>query len=143
MDYTDNLYPNREEVVKKFSEIKTPLEFKEEINKLFPDWLVCYLDGYSSDYKYLENNWKKLCETMKVPPQKILFVTEIVFDDDHKLQRQICEIMTQRGFVVRRLHEFIACPVCNRAIPCQELWQMLKSKGMPVPGSWSNKCRNC
>lgn len=113
------------------------------IETYFPNWLVLSLTGYSKDYPHLHRNWETLCEKMNTTPQKIILVNDIVFGESPTTLNKICEYMTLHGYVVRRAGEFIACSVCEQAIPCIEIWSLLKEKGFPVPRTWSNKCTGC
>ncbi len=135
--------PNKKEIIKKLHDLKEDAEFREYIDKILPNWLVYACDKYSKDYPHLQANWERICQMIKVKPQKIILTQDIIFDDDHEVVKEICEIMTKNGYVVRRSGEFIVCHVCMSAIPCKEVWHLLKEKKLPVPNTWSQKCRDC
>jgi hypothetical protein len=135
--------PNKDEILRNLSTLKTADETEKFINDNFPGWLILSLPGYSSDYHHLQKNWEKICQMAKTVPQKIILVSDIKFDDTHIATSVISEFMTRNGYCVRRAAEFIACPKCEGAIPSRELWIMLKDRGMPVPKIWANCCSNC
>lgn len=124
-------------------ELKTTTTPQEFIERVFPNWLIVSLNGYSSDYPHLEKNWKTLCSSLKVEPKKIVLVSIIEFTDNHRLLKEICETMTRLGYCVRRAHEFIPCRVCEKAIPIREIHSLLLEKKMPVIKDWSDHCSSC
>ena len=130
-------------IIDKLTEAKTVEEVEKVIETYYPNWLVLSLDEYSTDYPHFQKNWVTLCDKMKTTPKKIILVSDIEFGDTPTVLNKICEFMTLHGYVVRRTSEFIACSVCEKAIPCIEIWSLLKEKGFPVPGTWENKCSNC
>lgn len=145
-NYSDEIVTKKdsaENILKNIAEAKSSKEFADQVQKYFPDWIVCALDKYSSDYKYLQNNWKNICEKTNTTPQKIILVSDITFSDTHKIQRKICEILTLRGHVVRRSSEYIACSECGAAIPSRDTWTFMEEKNLPVPREWKNKCNTC
>ena len=113
------------------------------IDNLFPGWLVISLNKYCSDYPHFQNNWEKICKLSGIEPNKIILVSDIFFDDDHKLMRLVCEHLTKHGCVVRRISEFVACEVCNAAIPCLEIYDQLRNRNIKTPKIWSRKCSEC
>ena len=136
-------FTDPENVEALLEELKTANNTQEFIEHVFPGWLIVSLDGYSSDYPHLERNWKTLCSTLKLEPQKIVLVSTIEFTDNHRLLKEICEKMTRMGYCVRRAHEFIPCKVCEKAIPIREIHSLLLEKKMPVPKDWSDHCSSC
>uniref|UniRef100_A0A6C0D1B3 Uncharacterized protein n=1 Tax=viral metagenome TaxID=1070528 RepID=A0A6C0D1B3_9ZZZZ len=111
--------------------------------ELFPAWIVDYIDDYCPDYPHLKENWQAICTTKSVSPLKIILVDEIIFDDDHKLIKIFCEILTLLGFSVRRSSELMKCTVCDRAIPIFAIYNALKRENITVPAKWSSKCSEC
>lgn len=130
-------------ILSQLNEAKTVGEVTNLILQNFPNWLVYSVDDYSPDYPHLRKNWEHICKLAGTSPKKIVLVKDIVFDDDHKNINEVAEYMTRNGYVVRRTEEFIVCPTCEKAIPCKEIWQQFRNKGIRVPDQWSNKCRNC
>lgn len=135
--------PNATEVIQEVLQLTIPEKIQDYIENVYPGWLVYALDKYSDDYPHLQANWKKICELSNVKPKKIVLVADIKFDDSHKVIRAFCEYMTKCGYVVRRAGEFVACGSCMAAIPCQDIYKLLKSKNLPVPKIWSNRCNSC
>lgn len=118
-------------------------EIEEIIEKDYPNWIVAILNDYSEDYPHLSRNWKTLCQRMDVKPQKIVLVKDINFEEKEDEKNKVCETLTKKGYVVRRMTEFIPCVSCRDAIPCVEIWHLLKEKGFSVPDKWENKCVKC
>lgn len=119
------------------------VEGQQLINEFIPNWLVISLDGYSTDYPHLTDNWARLCKTLNVIPRKIILVVDLNLEEKTDPKNKVAEILTKRGYCIRRISEFVACPVCEKAIPCRQIWELLKEKGFPVPPSWSSACRDC
>jgi hypothetical protein len=137
---------NADEIIEKLhtlDEQKDINELRKYIDIILPKWLLYATDNYSKDYPHLRFNWEHICKMMKTEPQKIVLVQEIIFDNDHKVVKEVCEIITKYGYVVRRINEFTLCKNCLLAIPCKDVWHLLKEKKMPVPEVWSDKCSNC
>jgi len=131
------------EILDQLTSAQTIADAERVIERYYPNWLLLSLERYSEDYPHLQNNWLRLCQDMQTEPKKIVLVNEILFGDTPTTLNKICEFMTKKGYVVRRSNEFVACSVCERAIPCLEIWTFLKEKGFPVPSAWSNKCTSC
>jgi len=133
--------PDSKEIIDRLDSINDKTEFQQYVQHILPHWLIYTIDKYSSDYPHLQENWIKLCQINKVRPQKIVLVADIQFDENHQVVQKCCEIMTKRGYVVRRASEFVVCPVCNKAIPCKPLWELLRNhQAKHIPVNWSEKC---
>jgi|SRR3989344_2821814 len=141
VDFSDP--ENYEEILKEFQELKNPKETQNLIERTFPTWIVAILNSYCKDYPHLENNWKEICRRTKTVPKKIVLVQILKFATNFKLINIFAEIMTREGYVVRRVGEFIPCKKCQTAIPCYEIWALLKEKNFFVPEEWSETCLNC
>lgn len=111
------------------------------VNEILPDWIEDILDSYSTDYDYLNRNWRCICQAGNVSTKKIILVKNINFDND--LISNVGEILTRKGYCVRRTSEFIVCDVCKKALPDYDMWKFLKEKKAPIPKIWNNKCENC
>jgi len=134
---------NCENIIQYMNSIKTTKEMYDYIQQIYPRWLVMALDGYCEDYPHLTSNWDTICSKMGIKPQKIILVTDLVFDDNHRVTMAFAEHMTRNGYIVRRSSEFIACYVCMKAIPSLEIWKNFKSNKLPCPSAWSIKCAKC
>ena len=135
--------PNADDIVTKLNNLPDHKEVCAYIEGIFPNWIICAVDNYSEDYPHLRGNWKKICKLTKTKPQKIILVETIIFDNDHKVIKGFCEIMTRNGYCVRRAEEFVVCRKCNLAIPQKDIWHLLQEKGLPVPKIWDKVCSNC
>jgi len=133
----------REEIMVKIGEKNTLEEVEELIEEYYPGWLIFSFTDYSNDYPHLDKNWRTLCQRIGVVKQKIVLVSDIKFDAEHTIINKISEFMTKNGYCVRRMSEFVVCPVCEGVIPCEQVWRLLKEKNFPVPNLWSNKCISC
>lgn len=131
----------QQKLLDQLKECQTPDEGIKIVNQLLPDWLLGIIDDYSDDYRHLRLNWYKICEKIGVTPKKIVVVSQIDFDN--KLQKEIGELLTRMGYVIRRADEFIGCPICRKAIPVEGLHGLLVRHNMPVPPQWSDHCRKC
>jgi len=122
-------------------------EITEYISRFYPKWIVGSTNDYCNDYPYLKHTWNVICERNGVNRQKIVLVDKVFFDKkdqvSHNLIMGLCEVFTRKGYVIRRKEEFIGCEKCGKAIPVQELWVLMKEKGMPVPIAWNIKCTEC
>lgn len=130
-------------IIQKLLAVTTSTQAEEVINEACPNWLVYYFNAYSYDYPILTNNWKLVCEKMNTTPKHIILVEDIDFQDPPTLKDKLCDFMTSVGYCVRRSGEFVPCTVCQKAIPCKEIWLNLKSRGIQVPEEWSDKCLSC
>lgn len=118
-------------------------EIEDIVEKDYPNWIVAILNDYSKDYPHLSKNWETLCQRMDVSPKKIVLVKDINFEEKNDPKIEVCEILTKKGYVIRRMNEFVPCITCNSCIPCVEIWHLLKEKGFSVPKNWENKCSKC
>ncbi len=114
----------------------------------FPDWVIAHTQEYCHDYPHLQYNWHKICDQNKIVPKKIIIVDKVFFDlktnVTHNLLMSVCEHLTCLGYVIRRREEFIGCGVCGRAIPDQQVYNLMKHKTIrPLPMVWSPKCSEC
>ena len=127
------------------------------INQNIPRWIVEVIDHYSPDYSYLENNWYKLTEIAKTTPKKIVIVDRIPMDKNEPNYLEIiilCDYMTKNGYVVRRKGELIKCPVCNKALLSEKVYDSVYNMNTEnitealfiksqIPDYWDKKCQNC
>lgn len=128
---------NKDEIIEKLCGIADKKEFQEYVDQILPNWLIYTADDYSVDYPILRENWVKICQMNNVRPQKIVLVYDISFESDYQVLQKCCEIMTQRGYVIRRSSEFILCHVCHAVIPCKKVWECIKGG---KPKKWLEKC---
>jgi len=132
-----------DEILNNLTEAKSVADAERIIEKYYPNWLLLSLEKYSDDYPHLQTNWEIICQKLNTVPKKIVLVNEIVFGKTPTTLNKICDFLTKNGYVVRRSNEFIACSVCEKAIPCIEIWTLFKEKGFQVPRLWQNKCQSC
>jgi hypothetical protein len=134
---------NVEEIKDKFSIINDELQIFKFIESVFPSWIYQTLDSYSNDYPHLTSNWNKICSMLNTTPKKIVLVTWISRDESYKLVMYFCEVLTKRGYIVRRVDEIITCKSCNRGIPDREVWEKMKEHNIECPDKWSYICSSC
>jgi len=136
---------NFQEIISSLHSLTSREDVVKLINTNFPNWLVDEIKSYSSDYPHLQRNWEAICKMSGTSPQSIILVSDVAFrgDTEHTTISEFCEYMTKKGYVVRRVGEFIKCEVCYSAIPCIEIWHLMKEKKMPVPAEWRNVCTGC
>ena len=123
------------------------IELLVYVDNLLPEWVEdTTMKKYCDDYTWLTRNWHKLCEVNNTTPKRIVLVSDINFLDESQrglVMRKLCDDLTAIGYVIRRSGEFIACSKCRKAIPCKEIYNLMKEKGAPVPEFWSDKCTKC
>jgi hypothetical protein len=135
--------PERENIIDKLKTSASETTSEQIINVYYPDWLKLSTQKYSNDYPHLQKNWQVLCNQFHTTPKRIVLVEEIHFENDHKILQQVCDFLTQTGYCVRRQEEFVFCSVCGGAIPCVEIYNLLKEKKFPVPQKWRDMCIDC
>lgn len=141
MDLEDS--KEKEEIFNELEYCKNEEDIYLKVNELFPGWLKAVFGRYSDDYPHLLNNWKIICEKAETQPQRIILVSDIIFEKNYTILMRTCEFLTKLGYCIRREGELIGCSACNSAMPTQPIWHLMKEKGIPVPSSWSKKCRSC
>jgi hypothetical protein len=134
---------NIQDIVKDIIKSKTIKDVNDLLEKIFPDFVVNALVGYSRDYPHLDVNWRAMCDTLKVSKAQIILTQDYPEDDKHVLVKAFCEILTQSGFIVRKHSEFIPCSVCSLALPSENLYTKMKEGKVPCPAIWSSKCSDC
>lgn len=141
MDFKDT--PERELALKAIYETKDKTEIENLIKLYYPGWLISSASCYSSDYKFLQTNWEHVCSLTNRSPQKIVFVKDFFFkNSSYSVLNELCDFLTKSGYCLRRYTEFVLCYLCSRAIPCKELWELIKNKD-GVPSTWSAHCMDC
>ena len=141
-----DIYADPENLKEILDELKLVSSEDEEYQftmKHLPGWLVASYDRYSSDYPKLDENWKEICEKVRMPQKKIVAVSIIPLDDQHILVHLLCERFTRSGYMVRRAEELQGCAVCGAALPSREVWKHMRRKGLPCPDKWGDKCSSC
>jgi hypothetical protein len=121
------------------TQLKTMKEVFEYIDETHPGWVIDMYDGYSKDYKELDDNWRTICEAFKTTPKRIILIEKLQVDDHFSF----AELLSQCGFVVRTRYEFSPCATCRLLIPNEEVYNRLKSSGKAVPELWNSKCQGC
>lgn len=117
----------------------------ELINKIYPTWIIGYIDDYSKDYDILKKNWTESCTKTNATPTKIILV-EAMFEldyDSHKLIHRFCELLSMCGFLIRTKKQLIACKKCGNAL-LSEPYYNTANKIHNFDFKWSDKCSyNC
>jgi hypothetical protein len=135
---------NYEEIIKQLHDTQNVENVIKLINTIYPTWFVDMANIYSEDYTHLTKNWDRICNMIGTKKYFIIFVDEIINDENHKLINYFCEWLTRTGFCVRRNNEFILCDKCKAVIPCENLWKLLKKSNTPnIPQVWKNHCSKC
>lgn len=111
------------------------------IKLMYPNWIKKEFTAYSKDYPTFTKSWERMCQMTKTKPKKILLV-EFIFIDVCLLQKdqgsfnllkEACDILTRKGYCIRRACEFIACNKCDKALPSLKLYEYMKSINATVP----------
>jgi hypothetical protein len=140
-DYKDN--EKRKAVLEKLPKCQGDAEAFALIDEYYSGWLILMIDDYSPDYPHLRRNWEFICNKLNTVPQKIALAQEIHFDQDHSILNKLGDYITQKGYCLRRIEEFIVCPTCVKAIPCRDIWQLMRDKKISCPAVWRNHCIHC
>jgi len=135
---------NYDLIFEKIKELKTIGEIYDLIKKLYPEWIMFFLKSYSNDYPHLQKNWEMVTKKNNIKNTDIMIVEYLVLDENHKLINIFCEILTSAGFIVRSIEELFPCDVCNRAIPSENTFNLMKEKDIKLPiEKWSKICSGC
>lgn len=127
------------------------MEILQQIEHDYPGWIQHTLDGYADEYAHFQQNWKLMCDMLKCKPEQILLVSEIEpyesEDQEKSFIQKGCDVLTQKGFCVRRVTEFQPCREnCGVAIPTLALHQKLHAHPMiqnRIPAVWKDTCDSC
>lgn len=134
---------NIDEIMEKIKTIPDLNGINDLIKKIYPDWVITFLDKYSNDYPHLEKNWDQVTKDNNITKSKIMIIDNIFKDDKHTLINIFTDIYTRSGFIVRTKFEIFPCQVCNAAIPNINFYNKMKELKLEVPDIWSDKCTNC
>ena len=120
------------------------------------NWIVNTFDDYSDDYKLLRDNWEYLCKKLDTTRKKIVIVTYLPVStntEKDKIVATVTNNMIEDGHTIRRVGEFVGCSVCNKAIPTQRMYNLLKlnvedknknrENLLTIPSVWKNHCEKC
>lgn len=130
-------------IIEKLTQVDNISDIEQIIESTYPSWIVAIINDYSGDYPQLTSNWINLCYKLKTTPQKIILVKDINFEDKDDPKHIICDFLTKKGYCIRRAAEFVPCVKCQKAIPCIEIWNLLKERKSTIPREWENKCIGC
>ena len=128
--------PPKEEIKQNLSEA-LQLTTDDTIDTIFPNWFIATIDDYSDDYPHLKKNWSDICEKIGIEKTQILIVDQLSHEPQYSLILFFAEIFTRAGFAVRRKNEFFPCKVCNKALPSEYIWQIMKDNNFSVPEKFS------
>ena len=134
---------NTDNIITRITSASSADEIERIIEQAYPGWLILSLENYCKDYPHFKTNWMEICRKLNTEPKRIVLVKDISFENPNLEQNQICDYLTKNGYVVRRAGEFIACSKCESAIPCIEVWSLLKEKNFRVPSVYSMSCSGC
>ena len=91
-----------------------------------------------------------MCEELDCKPQKIICVSSIPLVYNEKIEENffeiqaIIEILSRKGYIIRRENELVPCKICKKAIICHEIYlQMKELNKFELPTVWSKYCQNC
>nr|QBK85313.1 MAG: hypothetical protein LCIVAC01_01220 [Iridovirus LCIVAC01] len=151
MDYTKYQDPeNSSELIEQLRKLPAGEELINSINSVYPSWIVQIIDNYSRDYPHLIKNWDTICKLTYSQPEKILLVDTLWYDAiavnrkcKYELLKTACDILTKKGYCVRRQGEFVACEKCGKALVSFGLFVVMKEKNLPVPETWAETCSEC
>jgi hypothetical protein len=102
---------NAPDWAKKLSNIEVHDQLLKYVEEILPDWISHFISSYSHDYNFLSKNWEFICNDLKISPQKILLVKFLPSNKDSTDFLKInfvCDILTRKGYIIRRNTEFRA-----------------------------------
>lgn len=136
---------NRDEIIESIKNCPTVGDAKKIIDKVFPGWIVKYLEGYSEDYTIMDKHWETVCKKTGTTKKQIMIVDDVKNDEQHKLVKFFCEFFTVCGFCVRMKREYFPCEKCGLALAQPCLYDILKndSDKYSLPERWSKICTSC
>jgi len=136
---------NLQEVIQTIKETEKVHDVFALINKIYPTWICKIVDNYSDDYKSLDANWERICKENNIRKTAILIVQKISFEDEDTftLIKIFCNILTLSGFVVRDKEDLSICTNCNKAMPTEGMYEILKKMNIKVPDTYITKCSTC
>jgi hypothetical protein len=122
-------------------EFKSIEELLDYVDEMYHGWITVQLESFSKDYDFLNMNWSYVSSNLlQVEKQKIILVKSFI---EHKDSFKLAELLTRFGFVVRSAADFDPCSICQRAIPSESVYEMMKKNEKKVPEIWSNVCTSC
>lgn len=147
----ENLYKDpenaseRDKIIEKLSSMETMGDIKRFVDENYPNFILGFIDKFSSDYSILENNWKKFCIYAEIEKMQIMIVNHYDFNNNSKVFSTIAEIFSKCGFLVRRKYDIIPCLICGDAIPSREWYDVMKkySNSDNIPNVWTDRCKMC
>ena len=136
---------NLEEIKNLITQCPTLKEVIDLIEKIYPNWIITFLDKYSDDYPHLYANWEILSKETNTKRTQILIVEYINAEEDenHELLQIFVQLFTKIGFIVRSKEEIFPCRICKAAIPHRPSYEKMKELKIDVPEVWNDKCSKC
>lgn len=134
-----------EKIKQELTKAKTIGEMKDILTRVYPDFIVGFIQEFSLDYPTLTWSWRRLCQYSGVNPTQIMIVNNWNRSDkNHTIVEIVIASFIASGFVVRQVSEVQACMVCGKGIATEQYYQVLKDKGAsPLPTRWSPACSAC
>ena len=128
-------------------ELTDQSEIESYCDNIYKNWIVDVIDDYASDYSILKKSWNQICEAIKMDPKKIITVSHLPIDTndpDYSNIHRMADVLSSKGYLIRRGHEILRCPVCGKGIISKDLYDMFKPRaGKSLPSEWSSKCQSC
>ena len=139
-------------IIEKIALSEDEEEIRSEVDKLLPNWFKYAFNDYSDDYPHLKSNWEIMCNNLNCKRQKIICVKSIPLAYNEKIDENffeiqaVIEILSRKGYIIRRENELIACEVCKKAIISHEIYHQMKKlnkEEFQLPEVWSKYCMEC
>jgi len=124
----------------------------DTVNKYYPNWIVSILADYSPDYPRFKKNWETICKSLENVKPRYIVLVEMVYEDiflnkmspdNYNLLIAACDILTYKGYCIRRKGEFIPCEICGLAIPSKGVYDFMRQNKIECPKIWKNRCSGC
>ena len=142
---------NKDELINKIKTLPSVQDVINFTNELFPSWIVLYASEYSEDYSYFNNNWRVMITLLQqklnnpnIKQEKIILVRDVGLEQNKKVINTIAEILTCSGFIVRNYTDFRRCEFCEKILPTNEFYDVIKKvNSKNVPSTYLSHCKDC
>ena len=138
MKYQDP--PNKDIIIDAIKNSPVLGKLEKIIDKYFPDWIKASTPVFSSDYLFMEKNWKQVCTEGKTTPKRIVIVEFLSLDPEYEIIQILWDILTKMGFCVKSVDELVLCKNCRCALPTEKYYRAL---GILIPEKYMDVCTDC
>ncbi len=120
-------------------QLESTEEIIDNINTILPEWILDYANKFAQEYDKLNDNWDELCNKVKTEKRKILIVPYLPLEnktDNDKYINSVANMLTSKGFLLRRSVEIFKCPRTNNALLTRQMYDYFKKYNNIMPPEW-------